>query len=66
MAQAAMRLLDDQDLANRIISQAREECRKYSWTAVRDKWLELYETCGSAAAQCGKALPYRADSINPT
>jgi glycosyltransferase involved in cell wall biosynthesis len=57
-----MRLLTDTELAQRIISEAREECRKYSWAAVRDQWLELYEglsVCGCAAAQCGEALPHR-------
>jgi glycosyltransferase involved in cell wall biosynthesis len=44
MADAALRLLGDSDLANRIVKQAREECAKYSWNAVRKQWLELYET----------------------
>jgi len=43
MASAAIRLLEDQSVANRIIAEAREECRKYSWDAVREQWLELYE-----------------------
>ncbi|MCU1266099.1 MAG: hypothetical protein JWM21_2417 [Acidobacteria bacterium] len=44
MADAAIRLLDDQALAARITTRAQEECRKYSWEAVRAQWLELYET----------------------
>jgi glycosyltransferase involved in cell wall biosynthesis len=42
MAAAAERLLNDGELAQRIVTQAREECRKYSWGAVREQWLELY------------------------
>ena len=44
ISQAALRLLNDQELAQRIISEARAECRKYSWDAVRDQWIELYQT----------------------
>ena len=43
MAEAALRLLSDVELADRIVSRAREECQKYSWDAVRGQWLELYE-----------------------
>jgi len=42
LAASALRLLDDSTLAQRIIEQAREECRKYQWEAVRDQWLNLY------------------------
>ena len=43
MAREAMRLLQDANLAERIVSQARQECQKYSWGAVRSKWLSLYD-----------------------
>jgi len=43
MAEAAMRLLQDAELADRVVRRAREECRKYSWDAVREQWLVLYE-----------------------
>jgi glycosyltransferase involved in cell wall biosynthesis len=42
MAAAAIRLLEDQDLAGRLAIQAREACKQYSWEAVRDAWLRLY------------------------
>jgi glycosyltransferase involved in cell wall biosynthesis len=44
LAREALRLLNDAALAERITSQARQECAKYSWDAVRERWLELYET----------------------
>ena len=44
MAQAAFRLFADEELAQRIINEAREECRKYSWSAVRDQWMDLYQS----------------------
>jgi glycosyltransferase involved in cell wall biosynthesis len=53
LAASALRLLDDSTLAQRIIEQAREECLKYRWEAVRDRWLDLYYelAAGSDARQ---------------
>jgi L-malate glycosyltransferase len=42
MAEAALRLLEDDELAQRLIAGARAECQKYSWEAVRGEWLDLY------------------------
>jgi L-malate glycosyltransferase len=42
MARAAMRLLDDPDLASRIAAEGLRQCEQYSWAAVRTQWMELY------------------------
>jgi glycosyltransferase involved in cell wall biosynthesis len=42
MAAMAIRLLEDPALAAKIINQAKDECRKYSWAAVRNRWISLY------------------------
>jgi glycosyltransferase involved in cell wall biosynthesis len=42
LANSAIRLLEDPRLSSRLIQHARVECRKYSWDAVREKWLSLY------------------------
>jgi glycosyltransferase involved in cell wall biosynthesis len=42
MAAKAVRLLENGDLARRIIAAAREQCLKYEWRAVREEWLGLY------------------------
>jgi glycosyltransferase involved in cell wall biosynthesis len=42
LARAALRLLDDSALASTLINNARAECERYSWPAVRDQWLKLY------------------------
>jgi glycosyltransferase involved in cell wall biosynthesis len=42
LAASALRLLDDEPLAQRIIEQGREECKKYQWDAVREQWLKVY------------------------
>ena len=58
LAASALRLLDDSTLAQRIIEQAREQCRKYQWEAVRDQWLNLYRdlAAGSDARQVGAEI----------
>jgi glycosyltransferase involved in cell wall biosynthesis len=53
LAAGALRLIDDPALAQRMIQQGREECRKYEWEAVRDQWLNAYQDLarGSTAGQ---------------
>lgn len=55
MAACAIRLLEDDELRSTLTRNAHEECRKYSWAAVRDEWLSLY---GEVAAG-GDALRKR-------
>jgi predicted dehydrogenase/glycosyltransferase involved in cell wall biosynthesis len=43
MAAAAIRLLEDKELCANIIAWAYETCPKYTWAAVRDQWLLLYQ-----------------------
>ncbi|HEY9405353.1 MAG TPA: glycosyltransferase family 4 protein, partial [Pyrinomonadaceae bacterium] len=51
LAAAAIRLLEDDELAARLTANAHAECRKYSWDAVRREWLKLYrELAGTEAA----------------
>jgi len=42
MAAAAMRLLEDPELAARLTTNGREEVKRYVWDRVRDQWLALY------------------------
>jgi glycosyltransferase involved in cell wall biosynthesis len=42
LANAALRLFAEPKLTRRLISDGKRECENYSWTAVRDQWLELY------------------------
>jgi glycosyltransferase involved in cell wall biosynthesis len=41
-ADAVLRLLDDQALAQRIADAAFEGCSRYQWSAVRAQWIQLY------------------------
>jgi len=42
MAQCAFRLLEDEELVQRITSQAYAECSRYAEEPVRKQWVELY------------------------
>ncbi|HEY6119621.1 MAG TPA: glycosyltransferase family 4 protein [Pyrinomonadaceae bacterium] len=61
MANAATRLLDQQDFAEKMIAAGREECRKYLWKTVRGEWLSVY---GCLADQNFESAPM-ASEIEP-
>jgi len=42
MAKRAIALLNDPSLAKQIVQEAKQECAKYSWEAVRDAWIAAY------------------------
>ncbi|HEV2911713.1 MAG TPA: glycosyltransferase family 4 protein [Pyrinomonadaceae bacterium] len=42
MAAAAIRLLEDNELASSIARRGLESCRQYRWAAVQNEWLNLY------------------------
>jgi glycosyltransferase involved in cell wall biosynthesis len=62
MARAALGLLADEELARTLARQGHEECRKYSWTAVRDEWLRLYREL--VGARTVDAPTFEARTIN--
>ena len=49
LANRAMTLLNDPALTKQIIEQARQECLKYSWEAVRDAWMKVYHNSKTLA-----------------
>lgn len=46
MAKRAIRLIEDRELAYRIVTLAHEDCRKYKWDAVKNEWFNLYRNAG--------------------
>jgi len=57
MARCGLKLLDDPELARNIVRQARQECEKYSWPAVREQWIGLYQRlAGSANGPAGHSV----------
>jgi L-malate glycosyltransferase len=44
MAEQALRLLADPELAGRLARNAREECSRFAWARIREQWLGLYRS----------------------
>jgi glycosyltransferase involved in cell wall biosynthesis len=42
LAAAALAVLDDRALASKLAHNAQRECSRFTWPAVRERWLELY------------------------
>ena len=42
LAERALELLRDPEIAGQMVERARKECSRYSWTAVREGWLNAY------------------------
>ena len=58
LAAKAISLLKDGTLARRLSSNALEECRKYSWTMVRQEWLDLYTSLLNRDSATAKVQEY--------
>ncbi len=43
LAAKALRLLEDDEFAQKMITEARRECQRYSWENVREDWLRIYK-----------------------
>ena len=64
LAEAAIRLLRNPAFAGSMARAGRAECEKYSWDAVRELWLELYERLKVAPrATAGKAAGRRQSAL---
>ena len=48
LAHNAIALLEQPELAPRLINAGRNECRRYTWEAVRNEWLKAYGTTNDA------------------
>lgn len=51
LADRAMQLLEQPEVARRMVADGLEQCRKYSWQAVRDSWMESYMALASDQQQ---------------
>jgi len=60
LAEQAMRLLRDDDLAVRLARNGRKACVNYAWPAVRSAWLEAYHELGPGVTTSA-ASPVRSD-----
>jgi len=65
LAESAIRLLEEEGLARQIISNAREECVRYRWSAVRDQWIKLYQGL-AGRHRLPESLPLNSHSLEKT
>jgi glycosyltransferase involved in cell wall biosynthesis len=42
LARGAITLIEQPELADRLVTEASEECGRYTWEAVRNEWLNSY------------------------
>lgn len=61
LAAAALRLLDDNELALRLVRNAHESSKKFTWPYIRTEWLKLYrevvQTKGSLLSVNSQSVP---------
>jgi len=56
LAENVIRLLADPDLSQRIASSAHAESERYQWTAVRQRWREIYRLLARQDHQASRGL----------
>ena len=59
LARKVLALLENQGLAQRLISTAREDSEKYQWSAVRAEWLRVYREMETEVVSCFSSLVSR-------
>ncbi|HJX91738.1 MAG TPA: glycosyltransferase family 4 protein [Pyrinomonadaceae bacterium] len=64
LADRVFRLLNEPELARKMIDEGRRECLKYSWEAVRGSWLKIYWTLGDFAHNAESLSPSTASESN--
>jgi glycosyltransferase involved in cell wall biosynthesis len=66
LAQNVIRVLRDSELAERLVSNARQELQRYSWPVVREQWLEVYRALASGEIRAaGEFASGDVDSSQP-
>jgi L-malate glycosyltransferase len=56
LAQNVIRLLQDSELAGRLVLNARQEVQRYSWPVVRGQWLDIYRALASGETKEAREL----------
>jgi glycosyltransferase involved in cell wall biosynthesis len=65
LAQNVIRLLEEPDLATRIIANAYAQSRNYHWEVLRDQWLEIYRDLTREPNHLEEKLTQRAVTDEP-
>jgi glycosyltransferase involved in cell wall biosynthesis len=59
LADSALRLFGEPCLAQSLIREGREECRKYGWESVRDEWVNVYNDLASRSSSGSESIKVR-------
>jgi L-malate glycosyltransferase len=54
LAQNVIRVLQDSELADRLVANARQEFQRYAWPVVRAQWLEVYRSLASGEMKAAR------------
>lgn len=60
LARNVIRILEDSELAERLVENARQELQRYSWPVVREQWLKAYRALASGEMKEGAGIGSRA------
>jgi L-malate glycosyltransferase len=69
LASAAIRLLNDNEFAVRLVRNAHESTKKFTWPYIRDQWLDIYRELSKdhsvllSATNSGRAPVAKTDSV---
>jgi L-malate glycosyltransferase len=59
LAQNVIRVLQDSELAERLVSNAGQELQRYSWSVVREQWLDVYRALASGETKAAREFASR-------
>jgi glycosyltransferase involved in cell wall biosynthesis len=63
LARNVIRILEDSELAERLVENARQELQRYSWPVVREQWLKAYRALASGEMKEGAGIGLRRDKF---
>jgi L-malate glycosyltransferase len=63
LALNVIRVLQDSELAGRLIANARQELQRYTWPVVREQWLKVYRALTAGERKEGAGIGFRREKI---
>jgi glycosyltransferase involved in cell wall biosynthesis len=64
LARNVMRVLQDSELAECLVENARQELQRYCWPAVREQWLKAYRALASGGIKGGADIGFRPEKVS--
>jgi len=63
LARNVIRVLQDSELAERLVANARQELQRYCWPVVREQWLEVYRALAAGEMKEGADIGFWRDKV---